>query len=663
VAVAESQRSPEDSEQMTSMPQFEANEMTLPLSYAIYRMEQQLQQQGGIVTQEGKLAPANKTCHRPAPPPPSVPPPQQQQHQSSSHGHSHTDLSRPATQRLSAAEEAREAQLHLIEIRHRLRKTLSVSSPEESLPQRRFPARARGGREAEVEHRFQRNQWIRVGELLHLWRQRARAQRILRSVFSLFRRRWDDRLDRSRSDFLLLHTAFAVWDDVRESRRQRREQRQLTQRALVFRGMSLLTRGFTGWVCAVREVRRERQEQRVRVLIVLAQCWIAWMLLLKESREQRRVAVASYGRRLLLQCWGLWRAYLEYASFEQTTITTVVGYLQLRRHLQTWRLTLRYRRVLRLHGKHLLESEERRLRECFGSWLRCQRCRESVRRGAVAVEALLMKSRAKRCLVQWPGRDLTEAASALLSQVRRRRDHRRRELAGREKLIRGLLGAGEETAAADPLGPGVPVGETPPPSAAAVDPLTPPPLPSGPSATVKGAVVNSVTSLPHFQWIHLPASQLHPPQRLPLPSSQHQHKLHPAPFLIRPRHSIPPAPPHPLGYQNRAVQLGLSDGLTPTRALITSFLRLLLSLWRDHSRRRADIAKRGLFVRACARLRLLSKRFYEWISRSSRVSYRHRIWWRGQHPQPRPAISLFSSELSATSHPEGWDLDPAATRL
>jgi hypothetical protein len=76
------------------------------------------------------------------------------------------------------------------------------------------------------------------------------------------------------------------------------------------------------------------------------------------------------------------------------------------------------------------------------------------------------------------------------------------------------------------------------------------------------------------------------------------------------------------------VRLGYSDGLLPTRAVITQFLRLILSLWREHSQHRAEVSRRGLFVRACTRLRLLSKLFYQWVSRTSLTSYRSRVWAR-----------------------------------
>jgi hypothetical protein len=713
----ESQRSPLESIQTLLLPEFEANERTLPLSYAIYRMEQEQSDTGAQGTQQ----PIPKPPHRPAPVPPQ---PSQQ--------HSHTqscDLSHPLAkqrpqqqqqqqqhqqqQSVPSADTEREAQLHVIETRHRLRKAInsfSPSSPEESLSQRRprcIP-RSRGGStrgsaEAEAERRFLRSQWIHLGELLHRWRQVSRSQRILRSVFSLCRCRWEDRLDRSRSDFLLLHTAFAAWSEFQQRNRDHRKLRKLTQRALVFRGMSLLTKGFTGWVSAVRVLCREREQERVRVLVALAQCWLSWMFLLKSSHEKYRVAVVSYEQRLLRRCWNHWSVrYLEETLFEQSTVTTVVGYLLLRRALERWRLTLRYSVVLRLHGQYERKREEKMMRECVRRWRRERRRCEEVRRGGRVLEKVLMRARVKRCFEQWPGRKLSMAATSLLNQVKRRREHGRREMVGQDKILRGLTLALGTTATAGPgegegEGEGtertgeVPVGETPPPthpasasaSSAPVDPLAPllgplqssadlsghaPCGPSSAAAMVTGAVVNSMTSssFPRFQWIHLPASSHRPPP----PSSQSQsQQLHPSPFLIRPRLSaIPSIPPHPLSFQNRAVVLGLSDGLAPTRARIAAFLKLLLSLWRAHAHSRADIARRGLFLRACQRLRLLSKRFYEWVSRSSRLSYRLRIWRtttaigmgmgtadRGIQTQQQqqqqqwqaliPRISLFSSEL------------------
>lgn len=214
------------------------------------------------------------------------------------------------------------------------------------------------------------------------------------------------------------------------SRREQLRQEELSTRALVFRGATLLASSFVNWYTATKLQQNERLRDRQEKLSLLAYCWIELMRLVRQGREANHEARHRYHQSLCRRLLKRWREEVKYGEVEVCRAVMNLDALRVRRMFDKWEIAKKFSLVRRkwfaLETNILYDRVRDMLKNCNMMVKRANRCREFM----VTIERMLIRKKAARLFRSWPGRKLSLAASELSRRFSRRKHMREKQKIG-----------------------------------------------------------------------------------------------------------------------------------------------------------------------------------------------------------------------------------------
>ncbi len=213
--------------------------------------------------------------------------------------------------------------------------------------------------------------------LLLLWKKKTKQFKKLRNVFSYFFSAWEHRIDNvmNRSHFLRKHDCFIAWVTYKNIVQYNKYMDRLLERAYLFRGTTLVSRCFYGWIEYLQGVLIEkravlRKERMIERLVIDAIRTEA-----NDVKEQSNVAChhhSFYWRGLIFQSWSKVIQYTRYtlpaAHYGQKRIKIYFQVLRLQRRIREMRQSLLPYQIKRKKTKmllfwYILSSKSQRYRE------------------------------------------------------------------------------------------------------------------------------------------------------------------------------------------------------------------------------------------------------------------------------------------------------------
>lgn len=227
------------------------------------------------------------------------------------------------------------------------------------------------------------------------------------------------RIELTCTDFRLLRFTLLGWAAVSAQSKLQRRNRDANRRALLFRGLSLLSNYFHTWSRRASHRRRKLEAQQRYTTLLFKAAFFMWAAEAREGARRRRKASAMRGRRLVGEVLSSWREVVCAQCVDLPC--RAIRVLRLRYLWDHWKTLNRSVMV----SQNAVNSQQLRLmktRSRFNSWKAHYDRKLKVRAGAQRL--LLCKNRyLLRCsLLRWEGWGEERASKSLLTSFYDRRD-------------------------------------------------------------------------------------------------------------------------------------------------------------------------------------------------------------------------------------------------
>jgi hypothetical protein len=240
---------------------------------------------------------------------------------------------------------------------------------------------------------------------------------LLRRVFARALHLFALRAELTRTDYRLLRFAVLGWAEVARQARAARLRGDANRRALLFRGVNLLTRAFLAWsLRASRRRRREEARQRYTALLFRTSFFL-WAEAAREGARRRRAGGVMRAHRLLGAALGEWRGLVQLQCVELPG--RAIAVLRLRGLWDHWRT--RGRAGLARRGVQADRWRLKRTEPWFAAWTALYRRKLRLRAASRRLALCRARLAQRCCLLRWDGWRQERAAAALrATQLERR---------------------------------------------------------------------------------------------------------------------------------------------------------------------------------------------------------------------------------------------------
>jgi hypothetical protein len=542
----------------------------------------------------------------------------------------------------------------------------------------------------EVDRRFRNKSLKSFVSIFYKWKRQTYSVALLRRVFSHAMTLWENRYNRSFSSlpFHLLRHIINIWKFAVSLAQQRRHEAMNLQRALMYRGISLMSRVFVEWMMWTRQMLRKRK-QMVKLEHMTKQVCFLGLVMLFQKLQVKYDEARSYYK---LRCKRYYFDHLfEYAVRSQETHREMKEGMRVIRQRITWRnWVLEYKRK-NLMSRAQAHTRRRELALTGAYWWAWfDRFKMFRRHGLFAkqMEDIFIRMKAKKMFMEWPGRELSIKATALRRKHQRDRSRLMAIVLGkavvpfsmRNKVIPSTFIHGafsnkynedndsiSITSSVSCLTRGDSDEENKVTNFSPLEPNQKCHNSKGAGGVVtlqkkmssRSTIKGRITSAKYHM---SPTVSLNPrektktrgddgkkkpnrllvstPLLLPPPPSYYQpHQYYSTTESDLPSEDIYDCdkdsstsnddlsvPLNRLSFQKQAVELGYCDGRQESRKLVRLFMLEIVSHWRIYSKKHKETRRLGQFLQSCTKLRCISKKFYHWLVRSSALAHRQNTW-------------------------------------
>ena len=222
----------------------------------------------------------------------------------------------------------------------------------------------------EVERRFRYQRLKQVVAYFRKWKRQIRALQLLRRVFGHAMALWENRYNRRHSmlPFHLLRHIVNIWKFAVSLSRERRRKHNSMHRALMFRGLVLLTRSFLIWSRWAKQMRRKRKQVLSMEKMTKQVCFLGFVMLLQHLQVRYDNARAHHVFRMKKLSFLSLRENCSIAYQQERILSSKVKLLQLKNVWKKWSLKLRESLLRRKLERYIFSKEMQRKQDCFLKW-------------------------------------------------------------------------------------------------------------------------------------------------------------------------------------------------------------------------------------------------------------------------------------------------------
>lgn len=267
-----------------------------------------------------------------------------------------------------------------------------------------------------IEKKFQNKvlRWI-----ITCWKQKNEKTKLLRRVFRIHELAWLERDYSHHSQYRLLEKVIQAWSNWTKQEIQIRVDEVNYNKALLFRGISLISNAFFIWsdrTSLIRETRREKNLVEVkRASYWFRACFTSWKHLISQTLMWRAVSDSTHKRntkKKVLKRWSRW------ASVRSRVFSDRFR----RNHLLSWVFDkwCEARKEFVLFEKMIPKFKKNRLRLTFRAWCDIFKRTSQLNKGIQILSSLHRYLKFKNAIEKWPGRWQWKAAQQLLEKFKKK---------------------------------------------------------------------------------------------------------------------------------------------------------------------------------------------------------------------------------------------------
>jgi len=254
---------------------------------------------------------------------------------------------------------------------------------------------------------------------LEQWKAKNEKTRLLRRVFRLYELAWLERDYSSCSQYRLLEKIVQAWSSWTRQQILGRKDEVDYSKALLFRGITLISNAFFQWTERTAVVREERREtvlsERKKATFWYRACYTSWKQLIAQTITWRAIAESTYKtniKKKVMKRWYKWasvRSRVYSDNFRRT-------------HLLTWVFDkwCEARIEFVMKEKMIPKFQKGKLRTIFKAWYGTYYRSSRLHKGIEILTSLHRYLKFRDAIERWPGRWQWKAAQALLEKFKKK---------------------------------------------------------------------------------------------------------------------------------------------------------------------------------------------------------------------------------------------------
>ena len=255
--------------------------------------------------------------------------------------------------------------------------------------------------------------------ILDRWKQKNEKTKLLRRVFRIYELAWLERDYGSCSQYRLMENVIQAWSSWARQQVLARKDEVDYSKALLFRGISLISNAFFQWADRTSVVREEKREkvlvEHKKASFWFRACYTSWKQLIAQTLTWRAIAESTHKnnvRRKVLRLWFKWSSVRSRVSSDKFR----------RNHLLAWVFDkwceARIEYVLK--EKMVPKFQKNKLQAIFRAWYDTYNRKIRLQKGIEILSGLHRYLKFRDAIQRWPGRWQWKAAQALLEKFKRK---------------------------------------------------------------------------------------------------------------------------------------------------------------------------------------------------------------------------------------------------
>jgi hypothetical protein len=211
----------------------------------------------------------------------------------------------------------------------------------------------------EVDRRFRQHSLKRFVSFFYKWKRQSQTKLLLRRVFAHAMMLWENRYQRRHSalPFHLLRHILNIWKFAVSLAQQRRQEDSNLHRALMYRGISLVSKVFVKWAMWTRQTRKKHAQLETLERMTKQVCFLGLVMLFQKLLVRYDKARTHYRMQSKKQVFAKWFDYAIVCQERHAVLRTQVAVTQLRARWRSWRreyksAVLKVRTSVHVHRRH-----------------------------------------------------------------------------------------------------------------------------------------------------------------------------------------------------------------------------------------------------------------------------------------------------------------------
>jgi hypothetical protein len=255
--------------------------------------------------------------------------------------------------------------------------------------------------------------------MIYRWREKNEKTKLLRRVFRIYELAWLERDYSHHSQYRLLEKIVQAWSNWTKQEIQIRVDEINYNKALVVRGISLISNAFFKWSERTSLIRDEHREkllvEKKRASYWFRACFTSWKQLISQTLMWRAVADSTYKKntkKKVLKLWFRWASVRSHVFSDRFR----------RNHLLSWVFDkwCEARKEFVLVEKMVPKFQKNRLRSSFNAWYEIFKRTTQLNKGIQILATLYRYVSFRNAIEKWPGRWQWRAAQKLLEKFKRK---------------------------------------------------------------------------------------------------------------------------------------------------------------------------------------------------------------------------------------------------
>ena len=208
--------------------------------------------------------------------------------------------------------------------------------------------------------------------------------------------------------FSRLTSVMSAWTGLVAISKKFKEEQQLIQKALLFRGASLIARCFIAWYDHVKVIVKIKFSATRRIKLFTRACFKEWADLALETRSMIRIVRSKIWRSRIRFIFVAWHFQAKKHFILEPDLFR--ARYSLKSFLNAWRVI---RRVRILKTVIMPQWKLSRMRISYRIWFRLYARRRRIVMGSGLLSLFLLRKKLRSALMRWPGRLEWEASEEM----------------------------------------------------------------------------------------------------------------------------------------------------------------------------------------------------------------------------------------------------------